>query len=188
MDTKKTPGNIANEFANKNANYEGILYVVTMTPKGKYGRRGLATKSTLFYVRDGKAKLTHHRNSDHKRNGQCAVCKHIFLETVLTPGRLPDCKFGQNVPRDMLKPWEPEVVPYHNKMIGYICPACLCVDGVEEGDKPPFDYYGTHEIEGKIVYVDYFQEQCPRYEYDTRTGETRSLEFAYGYHPVDLHQ
>ncbi|MCL4295718.1 MAG: hypothetical protein KJ077_08325 [Anaerolineae bacterium] len=155
-----TPTEAAREWAKQNPNVTGLVEVLYLNPNGKGGRRGYSRKSTVCYVKEGKAAQTRgKRHTDpetgrrtHTFNGYCHVCRQIFLEPALRTGHLPDPEAGQVAPDDTPAP---HVIGGVRNQWAWLnaCPACFERAGLVDNARgtmgsswttPPVDWARLH--------------------------------------------
>ncbi len=119
----QTPGQAAKAWAAANPAQTGAIQVISLTRKGKGGRLGSTTKTTVFYIKEGQAAQT--RGQGDYRNGFCWVCKQIFLKPTLQTVAAPDPEAGQPKP-DAEMTWQDPPGTVRNDL-AYLdaCPECI---------------------------------------------------------------
>lgn len=171
---KQTPGQAAKAWAKVHPDFAGTLTVESLTPKGKGGRRGMAHKTTTFYVKEGQAKQTRSSWAGPGFNGVCGSCGQVFLEPVLCTGMLPDPEAGQPLPS--LKSGESRVgfiapnTVRHQKAYINACPACFERLGLD----PKTDMFGSSWSDPPVDWARPHPDHCqtrPKAELDIREVE-----------------
>lgn len=139
---KETPGKVAKDWAKANADKTGVVWVMSLAPKGRGGRRGMCSRSTKFYVRGGQAAQTRERRYDGEGNwnpqwnGRCHVCGEFYLETVIARCWTADPEAGKPTTGNLAGyGWRYEISP-HAWVVA--CPDCREQHGLQIGEKPKY--------------------------------------------------
>jgi hypothetical protein len=132
MNQNPTPGKAARKWAKQYPGFTGILEVLSHTRKGRGGWKGLATRTNVFFVRDGKVRQRRDGRGHVGFNGVCEVCGQVYLDTVLAWAHGSDPRAGQPVPdAELWNMYKGEEAVYHDRATVRACPACVEVHGLE---------------------------------------------------------